>query len=110
LPPPAYYVASAYLKARMDDFVLMKFVGASVRILCELNSSHEQYVVFENGVEVLHVCLIKALYGCVKSALLWYKLFTGTLKKIGFVLNPYDLCVANSMIDARHPMHDLLVC
>lgn len=93
-------VAGAYLKAHMDDFVVMKFVGTSVRILCELNPSHEQNVVFENGVEVLYARLIKALYGCVKSALLLYKLFTGTLKKmVGFVLNPYNLCVANCMIN-----------
>jgi hypothetical protein len=92
-------VAGAYLKAPMDDFVVMKFVGASVRILCKLNPSHERNVVIENGVEVLYVRLTKALYGCVKSALLWYELFTGTLKKMGFVLNPYDSCVANCMID-----------
>ena len=46
-------VAGAYLKAFMDDFVIMKFVGPSVRILCELNPAHQRYVTTENGVEVL---------------------------------------------------------
>ena len=32
------------------------------------------------------------------SGLLWYKLFSGTLEKRGFVINPYDFCVANAMI------------
>ncbi|KAI2509413.1 Reverse transcriptase (RNA-dependent DNA polymerase) [Fragilaria crotonensis] len=79
----------------------MKFVGASVRILCQLNPEHEKFVTMENGVEVLYVRLIKALYGCVKSALLWYKLFVENLKDMGFELNPYDPCVANCLIDGK---------
>jgi hypothetical protein len=55
----------------------------------------------EGGVPVFYVRLIKAFYGCVKSALLWYKLFSGTLQKMGFVLNPYDRCVANCKIDGE---------
>ena len=35
----------------------------------------------------------------MKSALLWYELFSGTLKEMGFALNPYDPCVANMMIE-----------
>jgi hypothetical protein len=34
-------VASAYLKAKMDDFVVMKFTGRYIRILCKMNSDHE---------------------------------------------------------------------
>jgi hypothetical protein len=33
-------VAGAYLKAYMDDYVLMKFTGASVGILCAMNAAH----------------------------------------------------------------------
>jgi hypothetical protein len=47
----------------------------------------------------LYLRLKKALYGCVKSALLWYDLFASTLKDMGFVLNPYDACIANRMIN-----------
>jgi hypothetical protein len=57
------------------------------------------FVTIENGVKVLYVRLVKAIYGCVKSALLWYNLFSKKLKKMGFVLNAYDPCVANCMID-----------
>jgi hypothetical protein len=95
-------VAGAYLKADMDDFVIMKFTGRDVRILCEMNGDYERFVTTErNGQEVLYVRLLKALYGCVKSALLWYDLFTNSLKEMGFTLNPYDPCVANCMIDGK---------
>jgi Reverse transcriptase (RNA-dependent DNA polymerase) len=94
-------VAGAYLKADMKDFVIMKFTGESVDILCTMNPAHVPFVVVEHGKKVLYVRLIKAIYGCVQSALLWYKLFYGTLQKMGFVLNPYDPCIANCMIDGK---------
>jgi hypothetical protein len=85
----------------MKDFVLMKFRGETVRILCQLNAKHRRCVVIENGEPVLYVRLIKAIYGCVKSALLWYKLFSTALKDMGFALNPYDQCVANCEIGGK---------
>jgi hypothetical protein len=94
-------VAGAYLKAYMKDYVLMKFTGASVDILCEMNPKYVLFVVIENGVKVLYVRLIKAIYGCVQSALLWYELFYSYLKEIGFELNPYDPCIANKDINGK---------
>lgn len=57
----------------------------------------------EKGVKVpLYVPLDKkAIYGCVKSALLWYALLSDTLKEMGFVLNPYNPCVVNCTIDGK---------
>ena len=37
----------------------------------------------------------------MQSSLLWYNLFTGTLKEEGFLLNPYDPCVSNTTIDDK---------
>jgi hypothetical protein len=77
-------VAGAYLKADMDVFVLMKLEGATVDIMCELDPSLEDFVSVEKGKRVLYsMQLIKALYGCVQSALLWYKLFSTTLVGMG---------------------------
>ena len=82
-------IAGAYLKADMDDFVLMKFTGESVDILCELNPKHLPFVVMEKGGKALFVKLVKAIYGCVKLALMWYEVFHLSLKEMGFTLNPY---------------------
>jgi hypothetical protein len=57
--------------------------------------------VIKNGKKVLYLELLKALYGCVQSALLWYNLLTGTLEGMGFKLNTYDPCVANSIIHGK---------
>ena len=92
-------VVGAYLKALMKDLVIMKFTGKAVDIICKMDPSYKAYVTTENGQKVIYVRLHKALYGCVQSALLWYNLFSETLIEMGFVLNPYDQCVANCVID-----------
>jgi Reverse transcriptase (RNA-dependent DNA polymerase)/Zinc knuckle len=92
-------VVGAYLHALMPDYVLMKLVGDAVDIICDVNPRYREFVAIEHGRKVLYLRLLKALYGCVKSALLWYDLFTGKLKERGFTLNPYDPCVANSTIE-----------
>ena len=94
-------VAGAYLNANMDDYVLMRLTGEDVTLMCEANTTYEEFVSTEGGTRVLYLRLAKALYGCVKSAMLWYRLFTSTLKDLGFVLNPYDPCVANATINAK---------
>ena len=55
----------------------------------------------ENGIKVLYLQLVKALYGCIKSALLWYECFTSCLMDLGFELNPHDPCVANKLINGK---------
>ena len=92
-------IAGAYLKAHMDDFVLIKFTDESVDILITMDPKYADLVTIENGSRVLYARLNKALYGCVKSALLWYNVFHDTLQKLGFTINPYDPCIANCMIE-----------
>jgi len=50
---------------------------------------------------MLYVQLKKALYGTLQTALLFWKLLSETLQEWGFVLNPYDKCVANKNIERK---------
>ena len=45
--------------------------------------------------------LSKALHGTLSPAILWYETLTSTLIEDGFKLNPYDLFVANKMINGK---------
>ena len=45
--------------------------------------------------------LQKALYGCLKSALLFYDKLVEDLKEYGFRINPYDPCVENKMVGGK---------
>ena len=71
----------------------------------------------ENGVKVIYIRLLKALYGCMESALLWYYVYSKTLESQGFVVNPYGRCISNSTIggiqfmiawyiDNKYVLHD----
>ena len=50
---------------------------------------------------MLYVRALNAIYGIMKSALLFYQKFVGDLMTIGFKLNPYDSCVANKTINGN---------
>ena len=50
---------------------------------------------------MIYVKVIRAIYECIESALQWYKLFTETLVGQGFVLNPYDKCIANKIVNGK---------
>ena len=77
-----FCVPRAYLNADMleDKFILLKIEGKYVDIMCELNPKHKKNVRVDNGVNILYLCLLKYLYGCMESALLWYDLYSKTLK------------------------------
>eukprot|EP00980_Cylindrotheca_fusiformis_P012383 scaffold3040_cov72-Cylindrotheca_fusiformis.AAC.1 len=62
---------------------------------------YESFVVRENGREVIYVKVLKAIYGMLEAALLWYKRFRKDLESIGFRFNNYDSCVANRMVNGK---------
>ena len=96
-------VPGAFLQAAFPDekFVLVKLEGEFVDIMCKVNPELKQYVRIEGKKKVLYLRLLKALYGCMESALLWYNLFVSTLKKMNFEINPYDRCVANRIVEGE---------
>ena len=51
--------------------------------------------------KVLYLHVLRALYGCLELALLWYNLYSTTLEELGREINPYDSCIANKMIDGN---------
>jgi hypothetical protein len=50
------------------------------------------------GKPVLYVELEKAVYGMMKSALLFYRKLVADLTSLGFEINPYNPCVTNKLI------------
>ena len=67
---------------------------------------YRKYItVNRKGTIILYVKMQKALYGLLRSALLFYNKLVVNLKSDGFVLNPYDsyydLCAANKVVDGK---------
>ena len=94
-------VPGAYLYALMpeDKEVIMVLRGKFVDIMCEVDPTCREYVAEVNGKKVLYLKVLRALYGCIESAMLWYDLYSATLEGLGFKINPYDRCVANKVIN-----------
>ena len=68
------------------------FLKIIIHIVYEINKRGKK-------IKCLYVKVLCALYGCLESAFMWYELYSNTLKKLGFKINPYDRCVANKMIN-----------
>jgi hypothetical protein len=72
-----------------------------VDILCDVNPYFKKDIRIVNEKKVLYVQVFQAIYGCIESALLWYKFYTEILEKEGFKINLYDKCVANKIIKGK---------
>ena len=96
----SFDVPGTFLQAEMseDKLVLLKFRSSMAEMMYEVNQ-YKQYLRKENDKTVLYCKVIKAIYGCIESALQWYKLFS--VKDLGFVLNSFDKCVANKMVNGK---------
>ena len=67
-------IPGAYPSADMDDQVHVVFRGALAEMMLMADPSlYRPFVSYETGNPVLYVRLQKALYGCLKSALLFYE-------------------------------------
>ena len=94
-------VPGAYLNSDMleDKFVLLKLEDEFVDIMREVNPEFIKEVQQEGKKTLLYLRVLKELYGCIKYALMMYNLYKDNLEKESFVLNPYDKCTANKMIN-----------
>jgi Reverse transcriptase (RNA-dependent DNA polymerase) len=93
-------IPGAFMQADMDETVHMKIEGPLARLLIEVNKTkYEKYLKIINGREIIYVQLKKALYGTLQAALLFWRDLSSKLVEWGFVLNPYDNCVANKMMN-----------
>jgi hypothetical protein len=97
-------IPDAFIQALMpkvkdgDERRMMKITGVLVDMVDELNPElYGPYVVYERNRrnKVLYVQVMRAIYGMLEAAILWYNKFRGELKQKGFKFNPYDPCVAN---------------
>ena len=73
-------VVGDYLIAETKDHVVVILTGEAVDIICNDNNKYKGFISYENGKKVLYMRLLKALYGCMQSALFWYQTFKECLE------------------------------
>jgi hypothetical protein len=78
---------------------LMKVKGKLVEMLLATDPQlYAPFVTDEKGTSVLYLEILMALYGMIKSPLLFYRKLRRDLESKGFTVNPYDICVANKKV------------
>ena len=81
---------------------ILKIRGKLVDMLIAIDpGTYAPYVSYERGDKILYCNVLKAIYGMLVSALLFYKKWKNDLIAKGYKLNPYDPCVANKIIDGK---------
>ena len=100
-------IPNAFVQTHVDEKdkdgnqPIMKIRGVCVDILCEIDPIYWDYMVTEGNQKVLYVHITQAIYRMLVSAMLFYHKLTKALLSHGFELNPYDLCVANKMVNSE---------
>jgi hypothetical protein len=81
--------------------VFINIRGILVDILVEIAPDVYKSCVSKDkkGSTQLLVQCQNAMYGTMVASLIYYRKFVKSLTDIGFVINPYDPCVANKMIE-----------
>jgi hypothetical protein len=109
-------IPGAFLHADNPEFFLMRLDGILAKLMVTIAPNIYQKYITTNakGKPILYVQLEKALYGMMKSALLFYFKLVVDLCSIGFILNPYNPCIANKMINGQWmtscwPVEDLFI-
>ena len=94
-------VPGTFMQADIDELVHVRFTGEMVRMLLQIDEQmYREYVVIERGEQVMYMELLKALYGTLRAAqLFWQKLSKQLIDVWGFVPNKYDDCVVNKTIN-----------
>ena len=96
-------VPGAFMQADIDELVHVKFTGEMVNMLLHIDhDKYKDYVVTEREDKVLYMELLKALYGTLRAArLFWEKLSKQLVEVWGFTPNKYDDCVVNKTINGQ---------
>jgi hypothetical protein len=95
-------IPGAFLQRDVGGLIHVRLEGPLITLLTKVDPKlYKQYIVNEKGKPVLYVKLLKALYGTLQAAMLFWKDLTEHLVEWGFKINPYDWCVANKMIGGK---------
>ena len=92
---------NAFLNALNNEQTLMLLKGKLAELMVQIDPKmyRKHIITSSKGEPMLYVRLSKALYGLLQSALLFYRKLRSELEDFGFVVNPYDPCVANKVIN-----------
>ena len=98
-------IPNAFIQTKIEnekDRVIIRISGVLVDMLLKIAPGvYDEYVTIDKRGEKQLLCeCLNAIYGTCVASFLYYSKFCRTLKREGFVQNPYDPCVWNRQVDA----------
>jgi hypothetical protein len=96
-------ILGAYMHTETDEDIIMVLEGRLAELMVKVAPNiYQKYITTNSkGKALLYMKMQKALYGLLRSALLFYKKLVKDLEDYGIEINPYDPCVANMMIHGK---------
>jgi hypothetical protein len=95
-----FSIPGAFLYATNKNYVVMRMIGMLAKLMAMTDPKlYQKYLIDEKGKNVLYLHLQKALYGMMKSALLFYRKLISELKEMGLEVNPYNPCIVNKVVN-----------
>jgi hypothetical protein len=100
-------IPNAFVQTRVENEKYMAFIKIRVILVDVLvEIAPEAYKLYvskdKKGNKQLMVQCQSALYGKMVVSLLYYRKCVDSLTDIVFIINPYDPCVANKVIEGEH--------
>ncbi len=98
-----FNILGAFLHADVKEDITMVLKGRLAELMVQVASNlYKKYITVDRkGMAILYVKLQKALYGLLRSARLFYMKLVTNLESDGFVLNPYNSCVASKDVNGK---------
>jgi hypothetical protein len=99
-------IPGAFMQVNLEDEspIHVRLTGKMVDLLLEIDRElYEPYLVQERGELTMYIELLKALYGTMHAARLFWEQLSRQLIDWGFTPNPYDSCVVNKIVDGKQP-------
>ena len=98
-------IPGAFLQTKMpedEEDVHVILDGRMAELLAKISpDTYQKYVYHRRGQAYIYCKCNVAIYGTLKAALLFWKKLSASLKSRGFIINDYDWCVANKMINGK---------
>ena len=90
-------VLTAFLHAENVKDIVMRLERRLAELMVEVDPSLYRKCITtgSKGKPILYIKMHNALYGIMRSVLLFYRIFVGDLEAYGSKINPYHPCVAN---------------
>ena len=70
-------VPGAYLQKDLpkDNFALLLLEENFVGVMCDINPQYKQHIRFKYGKKIFYLCILRVIYGVIKSDTMWYELY-----------------------------------